>query len=140
MKFTDDVKRNFASSWEKSVMESVRLLTYITTRTPHKIIDTISLNNARQMVILFSGPFAEINRNIQENIDQFKEIQNTVDKIIIQFTQFLKQNAIAVFNDAYVEYLDYIIHLEREKANTSKNYNKKVLDGLEEVKRNMMKR
>ncbi|KAF0508684.1 p-loop containing nucleoside triphosphate hydrolase [Gigaspora margarita] len=272
IKFTDDERRNFKTSWENSAKESVRLLQYITKRTPHKIIDTISLNNARQMVILFSEPLAEINRNIQENIakinelkeeiqnddltdedlrnklyvpcielklmllerprvvcknidckvqnsnttmstchvkwkklnvfmlehngammfgectscgcpaknhkitfykseteylkkidenienkisenkifqiykqdhieilhekiDQFKKIQNTVGEIIIQFTQFLKQNAISIFNDAYVKYLDYIIHLEKEKANTSKNYNKKILDGLEEDKR-----
>ncbi|KAF0508682.1 p-loop containing nucleoside triphosphate hydrolase [Gigaspora margarita] len=267
MMFTDDEKRNFASSWKKSKEESVRLLQYIKDREPHEIIDTISLNNARQTVLLLREPLAEIDRNIQENIveteklkeeiqradlsneelikklyiphielkiillerpkvvckniycqvynsdtstchvkwkklniymlenkgammfgeckscgcpakkhkvsfyeseteyskkidnnieneisestidqihkqdhievlqgkiNQLKEQQNTINEIVTKFTQFLMQNAIAVFNDAYVEYLDYIIHLEREKANNSEN---NILKGLEEVKR-----
>ncbi|CAG8634285.1 9361_t:CDS:2, partial [Dentiscutata heterogama] len=273
IKFTDDEKKNFASSWEKSAKELVRLLQYISNCTPHKIIDTVSLNNARQTVMILCEPLAEINRNIQENIsevnnlkdeiqssnltdeelknklyvprivlkltrlerprvvctnnnckvqninitienchvkwkdlnifmlkhsgammfgncrscgcharshkttfyksiseysketdeniknkilkneidqkdkqdhiemlqrkiNQLKEQQNTVDDIIIQFTQFLIQNAIAPFNDVYMEYLDYIIHLEREKINnTSKRYNNEILKGLEETKR-----
>ncbi|CAG8599674.1 5397_t:CDS:2 [Gigaspora rosea] len=267
MMFTDDEKRNFASSWKKSKEESLRLLQYIKDREPHEILDTISLNNARQTVLLLREPLADIERNIQENIveteklkeeiqradlsneelikrlyvphielkiiplerprvvckniscqvynsdtstchvkwkklnifmldnkgammfgdckscgcpakkhkivfyesetvyikkldkyieneiseskidqiykqnlidalqeniNQLKEQQNTIGEIITQFTQFLMQNAIAAFNDAYVEYLDYIIHLEREKANASEN---NVLKGLEEIKR-----
>ncbi|RIB14169.1 hypothetical protein C2G38_2096597, partial [Gigaspora rosea] len=267
MMFTDDEKRNFASSWKKSKEESVRLLQYIKDLEPHEILDTISLNNARQTVLLLREPLADIERNIQENIveteklkeeiqradlsneelikrlyvphielkiiplerprvvckniscqvynsdtstchvkwkklnifmlenkgammfgnckscgctakkhkinfyeseteykkkidknieneiseskidqikkqnhieelqekiNQLKEQQNTIGEIITQFTQFLMQNAIAAFNDAYVEYLDYIIHLEREKANASEN---NVLKGLEEIKR-----
>ncbi|CAG8833236.1 9536_t:CDS:1, partial [Racocetra persica] len=78
--FPDDQKRNFVSSWEKSSQESVRLLQYITNRTPHKIADTISLNNARQTIMIFREPLAEIDRNIQENIAEIRklkvEIQN----------------------------------------------------------------
>ncbi|CAG8588901.1 18299_t:CDS:2 [Racocetra persica] len=269
--YSDKTKENYALSWENSVKESVRLLQYIIDRTPHKINDTISLNNARQTVMMLCEPLAEIDRNIQENIaevnklkkeiqkaditdeelrsklyiprielktislerprvtctniicqkqsidismgnchvkwktlntfmlkyngsmmfgkckscdcpakshktnfyksiskyskkidenienkisenkinqidklehiemlqeqiNQLKEQQNTVNEIAIQFTQFLMQNAIAAFNDAYVEYLDYIIHLEREKYNTFKDYNHKILEGLEEIK------
>ncbi|CAG8606866.1 4537_t:CDS:1, partial [Cetraspora pellucida] len=73
---------------------------------------------------------------LQEKIDQLKVLQNTVDNIVIQFTQFLMQNAIAAFNDAYVEYLDYIIHIERENVdNTSENYDNNILEALEEIKR-----
>ncbi|KAF0508680.1 p-loop containing nucleoside triphosphate hydrolase [Gigaspora margarita] len=69
---------------------------------------------------------------LQRKINQLKEQQNTISEIIIQFTQFLIQNTIAVFNDAYVDYLDYIIHLKREKANASEN---NILKDLEEIKR-----
>ncbi|CAG8840300.1 35678_t:CDS:1, partial [Racocetra persica] len=72
---------------------------------------------------------------LEKQIDQLKKQQNIVGEIIPQFAQFLKQNAIAVYNDAYVEYLDHIIRLERQKASTSENYNNKILEGLDEVKR-----
>ncbi|CAG8598909.1 10130_t:CDS:2, partial [Gigaspora rosea] len=264
--YSENSKKNYIKSWEKSVNEAERLFKYIKSCTPHNINDTVSLNNARQTVMIFCEPLAEINRNIQENlakikelkeeiekadlteeelksklyiphielkitllkqprvrckdckmlninnkdtrncgvqfkwfnsfmleyygimmfgtckscncpakrheavfyestskyskvdnienkisenkkdqnnkqdhikilqekIDQLKERQNTVDKIIIQFTQFLMQNAIAVFNDTYAEYLDYIIHLERE--NVKKTSNNEILKGLEEIK------
>ncbi|CAG8809267.1 3822_t:CDS:2, partial [Cetraspora pellucida] len=39
------------------------------------------------------------------------------------------------FNDSYAEYLDYIIHLEKRKFNSSKDYNNEILEGLEETKR-----
>ncbi|CAG8492140.1 4435_t:CDS:2 [Dentiscutata heterogama] len=270
MSFTD--KEVFASSWEKSANESMRLIERMINCTPHKIIDTISLNNARQIVMILYKPLAEVILNIQENIvqieklkkeiqrsditaeelksklyipyiglelirldrprvvctnsickksvvdktaeschikwkmlnafmqkrngvmifgkckscgcyaknhkaifyksiskysenfdknienkisenkldqidkqnhikmlqekiDQLKVQQNTVDNIVIQFTQFLSQNAIATFNDTYAEYLDYIICLEKKKKNTSKNYNNEILEGLEETKR-----
>ncbi|CAG8782614.1 24357_t:CDS:1, partial [Racocetra persica] len=269
MIFTDNDKENFISSWEKSTEESVRLLQYITSCTPHIIINTISLNKARQTVMILCEPLAEVNRNIQENtaaikrlkkeiqrddltdeelmnklyfpcielelelfdrprvectnnycqkavinktveschvkwkklntfmlkrngamkfgkckscscpaknhkpifyeskskyskkfyenkfpenklgqidkenhlkmlqekIDQLKAQQDMVGNIVIQFTQFLIQNAIANFNDSYAEYLDYIIQLERRKFNASKDYNNEILEGLEEIKR-----
>ncbi|KAF0530837.1 p-loop containing nucleoside triphosphate hydrolase [Gigaspora margarita] len=264
--YSESAKKNYIQSWENSVNEAVRLFKYIVSCTPHNINDTVSLNNARQTVMIFCEPLAKINRNIQENlakikelkeeieradlteeelrsklyiphielkitllkeprvrcknckmrninnkdtrncdvqfkwlnslileyygimmfgtckscdcpakrheavfyestseyskvdnienkisenkkdqnnrkdhirilqekIDQLKERQNTVDEIIIQFTQFLMQNAIAVFNDTYAEYLDYIIHLERENVNNTSN--NEILKGLEEIK------
>ncbi|CAG8793984.1 18584_t:CDS:1, partial [Racocetra persica] len=265
-------KEMFASSWTKSVKESIRLLQHIINCTPHKIIDTISLNNARQIVTVLYKPLAVVTRNIQENlfnieklkkeiqsadltdeelksklhipyielelislerpkvvctnnicqnpifdkrveschvkwkmlntflqkrkgvmifgtckscgcpaknhkanfyesiskyskkfdenienkisenkldqtvkqnhiemlqekIDQLKAQKNTVDDIVIQFTQFLTQNAIASFNDSYAKYLEHIIRLEKMKVNTSKDYNTEILESLEETKR-----
>ncbi|CAG8725671.1 29426_t:CDS:2 [Gigaspora margarita] len=45
------------------------------------------------------------------------------------------------FNDAYVNYFDYIIYLEKEKVNdTSERYNNEILEGLEETKRKYEKK
>ncbi|CAG8599691.1 5398_t:CDS:2, partial [Gigaspora rosea] len=268
MAFTD--KEIFAVSWEKSSEESMRLLQYIINCTPHKLIDTISLNNARQIVAILYKPLVEVNRNIQENIshieklkkeiqrtdisieelksklyipdikleiksldrpkvvctssncqkcdkiaeschikwkklnafiqkrngvmifgkckscgchakkhkailyenrssyskkfdkhieniisenkldqfvkqnhidklqekiDQLKVHKNTIDNIVIKFTQFLMQNTITTFNDKYAEYLDYIIRLEKRTFDATKSYNKEILKGLEETKK-----
>ncbi|KAF0508683.1 p-loop containing nucleoside triphosphate hydrolase [Gigaspora margarita] len=268
MAFTD--KEIFAVSWEKSSDESMRLLQYIINCTPHKLIDTISLNNARQIVTILYEPLAEVNRNIQENLFHIKKLKkdiqrsditveelksklyipdiklelklldrpkvvctssncqksdktveschikwkklnafiqkrngvmifgkckscgcpakkhkaifsecksnylkkfdkniknkisenkldqfdkqdhinmlqekidqlivqkDTIDNIVIQFTQFLTRNAIATFNDKYAEYLDYIICLEKKNLEITKSCNNEILEGLEETKR-----
>ncbi|CAG8807064.1 19423_t:CDS:1, partial [Gigaspora rosea] len=74
--------------------------------------------------------------NIKERIDELKKYQNTVEDTVVKFTQFLKQNAITAFNDAYVEYLGYIIHLEKEKvSDASERNNNEILEGLEVTKR-----
>ncbi|CAG8724767.1 943_t:CDS:2, partial [Dentiscutata heterogama] len=249
MKFTDDEKKGFAKSWEKSAEESLRLLQHIKSCKPHEIIDTISLNNARQTIMILCEPLAEIIRNIQENIAEIKKLkeeiqrlditdkelksklyipyielevkkmkqpkvvctkiicrisviqedchvkwkwlntfmqkhngvmmfgvckscgchaknhkaifyksvsnhikklqeridrlkvhQNTVEDTMIKFTHFLKRNAIVAFNDAYVEYLNHIVHIEKQKIDdTSEEYNNEILKGLEEIKRNYEK-
>ncbi|RIB02387.1 hypothetical protein C2G38_2255622 [Gigaspora rosea] len=249
MEFTYNEEESFEKSWEKSKNESVRLLQHIIKCDPHPIMETVSLNNARQTVLLLCEPLAEINRNIQENmvevekfkkemkisdiadekfkkkltipyiklevvnlerprvvctknscrtsviqdnchvkwkwlntfiqkrsgamkfgmcsscgchaknhkaifynsvstriekevenikerIDELKKYQNTVEDTVVKFTQFLKQNAITAFNDAYVEYLGYIIHLEKEKvSDASERNNNEILEGLEVTKR-----
>ncbi|CAG8492159.1 4436_t:CDS:1 [Dentiscutata heterogama] len=108
MKFTDDEKKNFASSWERSAKESERLLQYIKKCTPHKIIDTVSLNNARQTVLLLREPLAEIGKNIQENIVEIIKLKEE-----IQRNDFTNQE---LKNKLYVPHLELkIIPIDRPK-------------------------
>ncbi|CAG8666534.1 9237_t:CDS:2, partial [Gigaspora rosea] len=229
MIFTDDEKKSFIFSWEKSTNESIRLLQHIIKCKPHQIKETVSLNNARQIIKILYKPLAEepkrklyiphielesfqlprprvkctnnncdkkvaschvkwkklntyiqkrkgamkfgkckscscpvkshkvifyesksIKKNkiledqvnkqnyieiLQKKIDELQEQQNTIDDIIIKFTQFLSQSTITTFNDSYAENLDYIINFEKSKFITFKNYNNEILEGLEETKR-----
>ncbi|CAG8596056.1 12067_t:CDS:1 [Ambispora leptoticha] len=83
--FTEENQISFAKSWERSVGESLRLLKHLVTRTPYKVKDTLSLNDARNIVILLSKPLAEMGQLIQMNIskiqDQQKEIANSTQTI-----------------------------------------------------------
>src|ERR1044072_9770337 len=74
--FTDKDEQSFAESWKRSVEESLRLLKHIMSCTPHKVKDTLSLNNARKLVILLAKPLAEIAQLIQTNISLFQDQQN----------------------------------------------------------------
>jgi GTPase SAR1 family protein len=76
--FADKDEQSFAESWKRSVEESLRLLKHIKSRTPHKIRDTLSLNNTRKIVILLSKPLAEIGQLIQINISMATEQQNQI--------------------------------------------------------------
>ncbi|CAG8722421.1 34411_t:CDS:2 [Gigaspora margarita] len=50
--FTEEEKEDFKRSWEKSVNGLERLIEYVISRQPHKVKDTLSLNNSRKMVKL----------------------------------------------------------------------------------------
>lgn len=46
----------------------LRMLCYITGLTPHKIQDTISINEARRLIINLSKPLALVAKNIDDNL------------------------------------------------------------------------
>ncbi|KAI1802416.1 hypothetical protein F4811DRAFT_573088 [Daldinia bambusicola] len=74
-------EEDFRRSWEHSRMESLRLIDYFKSKTPHKVQSTISLNGARQLIASLTKPMAEISALIKANIamseDRIKEMANT---------------------------------------------------------------
>jgi len=69
-------------------------------------------------------------------IDNLKKEQKTITDINVKFAQFLQQNAIATFNDAYADYLDHFISEEKiKKSADPDNYDERILKGLETSKR-----
>ncbi|CAG8546467.1 uncharacterized protein OCT59_002347 [Rhizophagus irregularis] len=77
--FTETDELCFAESWKKSVNESRRLIEHISGCKPHQVEDTISLNNARSIVMLLSKPLAEVGQLIQTNIKLIKEKQSEIE-------------------------------------------------------------
>ncbi|TAE56096.1 MAG: hypothetical protein EAZ87_19030 [Nostocales cyanobacterium] len=61
-------RQDYAVSWVRSVNETVRLLKYVSSLTPHETQETLTLNSARRLVYSLSRPIAEISQNIQTNI------------------------------------------------------------------------
>ncbi|XP_055344690.1 uncharacterized protein LOC129592639 [Paramacrobiotus metropolitanus] len=78
--------RSFGESYQKSVEETNRLLHHITTRTPHVLQNTLSLNDVRRMILTFTEPLAHVTLNAQTNL---KLAQEKVKKI--EETQLSKQ-------------------------------------------------
>ena len=68
IKFDDEQKKNYSTSWEMSVKETERLIEYISSLPPHKVKNTLSLNDARRLIVALSRPLAEITSTIQNNI------------------------------------------------------------------------
>ena len=81
VQFDAEEKRNFAVSWDKSVAESNRLFAHVEGIKPHSTKDTISLNDARNVILNLTRPMADISKNIQTNIaiidDKKKEVQSS---------------------------------------------------------------
>ncbi|RGB27690.1 hypothetical protein C1646_657927 [Rhizophagus diaphanus] len=71
--------------------------------------------------------------------NQLRKEQEKIKEISFKFAQFLRQNAIAAYNDAYADYLDLQIKEEKIKrdANPS-HYDDRVLRGLVTTKDNYL--
>ncbi|PKY41532.1 hypothetical protein RhiirA4_441362 [Rhizophagus irregularis] len=81
----------------------------------------------------------KIIEDYQARVNQLQEEQHTINKISLKFAQFLRQNAIAAFNDAYADYLDHFIGEEKIKKSADPNrYDDEILKGLEATKRSYL--
>lgn len=68
IEFDKDDQDDYERSWDKSKIETERLFTYISQLTPHNVKDTVTLNDARRMILTLAKPLADITSNIQTNI------------------------------------------------------------------------
>ncbi|KAF0428486.1 p-loop containing nucleoside triphosphate hydrolase [Gigaspora margarita] len=76
--FTEEEKEDFKRSWEKSVNELERLIEYVISRQPHKVKDTLSLNNSRKMVKLLLDILAIMQVRIADNIRVINKKQKEI--------------------------------------------------------------
>ncbi|CAG2173909.1 unnamed protein product [Oppiella nova] len=70
MVFDGMMTRDYEVSWETSVTECDRLLGRIISLPPHTVMDTLSLNNAKQNILLLTQPLADITKNISDNMKE----------------------------------------------------------------------
>ena len=47
IRFDDEQKQVYTKSWDKSVAQSMKLMSYVAQRSPHRVKETLSLNKAR---------------------------------------------------------------------------------------------
>jgi len=78
IKFEEAEKKNYSTSWEVSVKETDRLIKHISSLQPHKVKNTLSLNDARRLILELSRPLAEITSIIQENIGVVEKMRKAV--------------------------------------------------------------
>ena len=95
--------------------ESVRLIKYLVTCTPHQVNDTISLNNSRNIVIYLSKPLAEIGQLIQENIKLNKKRQKELENSN-QTKQIIDQDFMEEILEKYKKKVDEL-QKEQQKIN-----------------------
>ncbi|XP_037042296.1 uncharacterized protein LOC119078724 [Bradysia coprophila] len=68
IEFRPEDFQNFSLSWDKSAVETQRMLNFVKCRKPHKINDTMSINEARNTILTLARPMAKISDNIAANI------------------------------------------------------------------------
>ena len=78
MQLGDDQTESYTESWNRSVKEYSRLMRYIVTRPLHAVANTLSLNEAEQLVRKLPRPMAETANLIQQNLQLAQEHKKKV--------------------------------------------------------------
>ena len=74
IKFSQGDIDTFANSWNKSVEETQNLFKYISSKlTPHKVRDTLSMNEAKRIVTAMAKPLALVAQTIAQNVQAADE-------------------------------------------------------------------
>ncbi len=86
VEFADAARKTFADSWETSVKECERLMKYIACGVegkglePHQVKNTISINEARNMISALRKPAEEIVENIGMNVNAIQKRKEDIEK------------------------------------------------------------
>jgi GTPase SAR1 family protein len=78
VQFSPDEKKDYSRSWDYSIKEFSRLISRIIKCDKHATRDTLSLNEAQQLIRKLSRPIGEIATLIQENIQLAKQHKQNV--------------------------------------------------------------
>jgi GTPase SAR1 family protein len=74
----DDQTQSYCKSWDISVKEYGRLMEHIVTRPLHAVCNTLSLNEAEQLIRKLARPIAETAKLIEENIQLARDHKKNV--------------------------------------------------------------
>ncbi|CAG2171236.1 unnamed protein product [Oppiella nova] len=100
MVFSEDLTQEYIRSWQQSVNECDRLLERIVSLKPHQVMDTLSLNNAKQNIQLLIEPLVDISKNIAENIIECEKQMSKLEKY--------NGNIQELERELYIPYLDMV--------------------------------
>lgn len=79
VRFSEDEKSDFSTSWEKSVDSSKNFLAYVADLKLIVVQETIKLNDVRHILMELAKPIAEISQNIQINIKLATDKKNELE-------------------------------------------------------------
>ena len=130
VQFDADEKETYADSYRRSAAEVERLLTRIASLAPHRIRDTLTLNDARRMVIFTTPRLAPLSANTSNDSEHggihgstitVEDDEETMTKRVeatAKLAYFLKTNSILPYNDYTEDYLERrICMLDKGNAN-----------------------
>ena len=106
-------------------------ITYECTQVTTEVVDV----NVEKQIEAKATIIEQINEHLQSLDDRVKELEaekQKVAEVSAKFGGFLKHNAIAPFNDAISDYIDYLIR--NEKGKVSAGGDPSALEGLENMK------
>ncbi|XP_038059651.1 uncharacterized protein LOC119730712 [Patiria miniata] len=79
VKFSEVDVNTYAESWKRSVEETKKLFQHISSLKPHATKKTLSMNEARRIIVAMSKPLTEVAKTIQTNVQEGKEEKIQID-------------------------------------------------------------
>ena len=73
VKFSEDDETQFAVSWEKSAKAIVKLMERVKTLRPHRVKNSLSVNDVRRRILQLDRPLTDLAQNIRENIRSIED-------------------------------------------------------------------
>jgi GTP-binding protein EngB required for normal cell division len=92
IQLNDEQTLSYRTSWDRTVKEYSRLMSHIVTRPLHGVRDTLSLNEAEQLIRKLTRPIAETAKLIEQNLQLAKQHKENVLKNPEIASQGLPQN------------------------------------------------
>ena len=77
--FDEEEDTLYAASWEKARTETDRLMDYVRSLEPHRVKDTISVNEVRARILDLTKPLAEIAKVIDVTVANMKDNQDDIE-------------------------------------------------------------
>ncbi|UJR20042.1 hypothetical protein I4U23_023176 [Adineta vaga] len=87
---------SYEKSWDHTVKEYAKLMNYIVTRPLHAVSNTVSLNEAEQLIRKLARPIAETAKLIEQNIQLAQQHKDDVLKNPQMIEQGLPQNNVQI--------------------------------------------
>lgn len=91
VQFEEQTRIDFSASWKKSSEETNRLFTFLAVLQPHNLRDTLSLNQARGLILKLTKPIAECAKTIQLNIQIIEEKQKEIKESELSEADLVKR-------------------------------------------------
>ena len=99
IEFTESEQNCFSESWKKSVEESVRLITNVASLEPHFVRDTLSINDARRMILCLDEPLAKVTVRLQDYID---DIRSSHEELPVNCVSDKKTSLLSFLTDCQI--------------------------------------
>ena len=81
VQFEDDEKQLFAQSWEKSLNTTAALFQRVKDLPPHETKNTLSISEARSIILALTKPMAEILQVINNNKKSAESVKKEMDLV-----------------------------------------------------------
>ncbi|KAI3416528.1 hypothetical protein GPALN_006069 [Globodera pallida] len=80
VRYSPENMADFSKSWTQAEQELQRMLKNVAALKPHRISETVSLNQANRTIVDLTYPLAIITQKIQDNLIRIKEHQESINK------------------------------------------------------------
>ncbi|XP_072027712.1 uncharacterized protein [Amphiura filiformis] len=77
--FSQEDINTYAESWNKSVEETKRFIEHISALRPHRVRNTLNINEVRRIIVALSKILAKIAKTIQQNVQSGIEAKMQID-------------------------------------------------------------